>query len=103
MESGDVILSFDGEDVADTRELVRRVGNAEVGKTVDVVVFRDGETETLAVTLGRREEAEGAIPAAAPRPDEPIEFDDPGPERLVDDRRAARAAGAWPRTSTAWS
>jgi serine protease Do len=77
MESGDVILTFDGEDVADTRDLVRRVGDAEVGATVDVEVFRDGETVELAVTLGRREEAEGAMPASA-ETDEPVEFDDFG-------------------------
>ena len=58
MLSGDVILSFDGTEVADTRSLVRTVGNTEVGKTVRVVVYREGKTETLKVTLGRREEAE---------------------------------------------
>ncbi|MEM6587896.1 MAG: Do family serine endopeptidase [Pseudomonadota bacterium] len=66
MLAGDVILSFDGADVADTRGLVRRVGNTEVGKTVRVVVFREGQTQTLKVTLGRREVAEGVIPAAQP-------------------------------------
>ena len=66
MESGDVIVKFDGADVEDTRALVRRVGNTEVGKTVDVVVLRGGEETPLAVTLGRREQAEGAIPAAQP-------------------------------------
>ncbi|WP_243645065.1 DegQ family serine endoprotease [Rhodovulum euryhalinum] len=65
MESGDVILSFDGADVADTRGLVRRVGNTAVGKSVEVTVFRNGEIETLAITLGRRETAEGAVPAVA--------------------------------------
>ncbi|QIE44940.1 DegQ family serine endoprotease [Pseudohalocynthiibacter aestuariivivens] len=70
MLAGDVILSFDGKDVADTRELVRRVGNATVGKTVRMVVFRDGGTQTLKVTLGRREEAEGAVPAAQPGGDD---------------------------------
>ncbi|WP_208348266.1 Do family serine endopeptidase [Pseudaestuariivita rosea] len=65
MLAGDVILSFDGADVSDTRELVRRVGNTAVGKSVRVVVFREGQTQTLLVTLGRRETAEGAIPAAA--------------------------------------
>ncbi|MEO0830809.1 MAG: PDZ domain-containing protein, partial [Pseudomonadota bacterium] len=74
MAAGDVIMSFDGKDVGDTRELVRRVGDTDVGKAVRVVVFRDGATETLRVTLGRREEAEGAVPAAAPAtPDEPAE------------------------------
>jgi serine protease Do len=64
MEQGDVILSFDGRDVDDTRGLVRQVGNSPVGKTVRVVVLRAGKTETLRVTLGRREEAESAVPAA---------------------------------------
>jgi len=58
MQSGDVILTFNGHDVADTRELVRRVGNTAVGATVPVTVFRDGEMTTLDVTLGRRETAE---------------------------------------------
>ncbi|MFO7771321.1 MAG: Do family serine endopeptidase [Roseovarius gahaiensis] len=75
MEAGDVILSFDGKPVDDTRELVRRVGNTEVGKAVRVVVFRQGKTQTLKVTLGRREEAEGAVPTAQPDADTPEEPD----------------------------
>jgi len=72
MLQGDVIVTFDGVEVADTRGLVRQVGNTEVGKTVRVVVFRDGKTATLKITLGRREEAE-AIPAAQPGPADPME------------------------------
>lgn len=56
--AGDVIMSFDGVDVKDTRGLVKQVGNAEVGKAVRVVVYRDGGTQTVLVTLGRREDAE---------------------------------------------
>ncbi len=63
--AGDVILKFDGADVEDTRGLVRQVGNTEVGKAVRVVVNREGNTETIMVTLGRREEAESASPAPA--------------------------------------
>ena len=66
--AGDVIMSFDGKDVDDVRGLVRQVGNTEVGKAVRVVVLRDGKTQTLKITLGRREEAENAVPAAAPAP-----------------------------------
>ncbi|PVA11360.1 serine protease [Pelagivirga sediminicola] len=71
MMAGDVITSFDGVKVADTRELVRQVGGTEVGKSVRVIVFRDGGTKTLKVTLGRREEAEGledggALPGDGP-------------------------------------
>ncbi|MEO9779333.1 MAG: Do family serine endopeptidase [Sedimentitalea sp.] len=70
--SGDVIVNFDGTEVTDTRSLVKKVGNTTVGKAVRVVVFRDGATKTILVTLGRREEAEGAVPAAATEPDAEI-------------------------------
>nr|WP_240722509.1 DegQ family serine endoprotease [Poseidonocella sp. HB161398] len=63
MQSGDVITSFDGEEVTDTRSLVRQVGDTTVGKTVKVTVIRNGEEVALDVTLGRRETAE-AVPAA---------------------------------------
>ncbi|HEY9038939.1 MAG TPA: DegQ family serine endoprotease [Roseovarius sp.] len=77
MKAGDVIVSFDGVKVPDTRELVRQVGETEVGKSVRVVVFRDGGTKTLKVTLGRREDAEGVDttdlsgggPGSAPEPE----------------------------------
>ncbi|MGP9790422.1 Do family serine endopeptidase [Roseinatronobacter sp. NSM] len=63
MLAGDVILRFDGGRVADTRMLVRRVGEASVGSDVEVVVFRAGEEVTLTITLGQRELAEGtAVP-----------------------------------------
>ncbi len=66
MKAGDVIISFDGVTVKDTRQLVREVGNTSVGKSVRVVVQRNGASETLMVTLGRREEAEAPIPASQP-------------------------------------
>ncbi|GGH22126.1 serine protease Do [Cribrihabitans marinus] len=58
--SGDVIVTFDGAEVTDTRALVRQVGETTVGKAVRVVVYRDGSTKTILVTLGRREDAERA-------------------------------------------
>ena len=60
LETGDVIMSFDGADVADTRGLVRQVGNSPVGATVRVTVLREGKTQTIAVVLGRREEVDGS-------------------------------------------
>ncbi|MGY6549487.1 MAG: Do family serine endopeptidase [Roseinatronobacter sp.] len=69
IQAGDVILRFDDGPVRDTRMLVRRVGDAGVGRAVDVVVFRGGEELTLSVVLGQRElaEAAGALaPGAAP-------------------------------------
>jgi len=62
---GDVIVTFDGREVEDVRDLVQTVGNTEVGKAVDVVVVRDGEQVTLSVTLGLRDDEQLA------RADEP--------------------------------
>ncbi|MDO9527284.1 MAG: Do family serine endopeptidase [Gemmobacter sp.] len=74
MMAGDVIISFDGADVADTRELVRRVGDADVGKAVRVIVLREGKSETLMITLGRRETAEATeTPVAESAPTSPVE------------------------------
>ena len=67
MKAGDVITSFDGAEVEDTRGLVRRVAEAPAGEPVDVVVQRDGKPRTLSVTLGRRELAEGNADEAAPQ------------------------------------
>jgi len=73
LQARDVILSYEGETVEDTRGLVTMVGNSDVGAVVRVVVFRDGGTQTILVTLGRREEAERAVPASAPVEEVPTE------------------------------
>ena len=75
IKSGDVITAFDGVPVPNTRALVRQVGNTQVGKEVRVVVLRDGKTQTLKITLGRRETAEGDVPAATSEttPQAPVE------------------------------
>ena len=59
MRAGDVITSFAGSPVEDTRSLVRRVAEAPAGEPVEVVVERQDGPVTLSVTLGRRETAEG--------------------------------------------
>ncbi|MCY4305310.1 MAG: Do family serine endopeptidase [Aestuariivita sp.] len=69
MKTGDVILTFDGKDIKDTRGLVRQVGNTEVGKTVKVIVHRNEQKELLEVTLGRREDEERAFPVSAVGPE----------------------------------
>ncbi len=75
VKTGDVITSFDGAVVKDTRELVRRVADTDIGKAVDLIVLRDGQSQTLSITLGRRESAEGeAVPVKA-TPTEPVEKD----------------------------
>ncbi len=68
LQAGDVITAFDGAEVSDTRELVRRVADTDIGRAVRVVVLREGKSQTLLVTLGRRETAEGEEVAGTPAP-----------------------------------
>ncbi len=76
IQAGDVITRFGTNDVADAGDLTRRVADAPIGEAVPVIVMRDGRTETLAVTLGRREDAEAAtMPASSPAPEAPKEME----------------------------
>ncbi len=50
--AGDVIVEFDGREVGDMRKLPRIVADTEVGKTVDVILWRNNEKMTLQVTVG---------------------------------------------------
>ena len=70
MLDGDIIVSFDGKPVADTRGLVRTVANSPVGESVRVIVLREGKSIALKVTLGRREDAEKAVQTSAAEPEE---------------------------------
>jgi serine protease Do len=66
IKAGDVVLKFDGEVIDDTRELVRIVAESEIGRSVDVVVFREGAEQTLRVEIGLLEEATLAAAPGAP-------------------------------------
>ncbi len=57
---GDVILTFNGVDVPESRRLPRIVAETGVGKEVDVVVWRQGKKRTLRVTLGELEKVDQA-------------------------------------------
>ena len=56
LESGDVILRIDGEEVATPNALSRRVAALAPGERVRIRVLRDGRERNLTVTLGRRDE-----------------------------------------------
>ena len=72
MQSGDVIVRFDGQQIRDMRDLPRVVADTAVGKSVEIVVMRKGKEEKLSITLGRLEDSEKAQQASAkaPAPDQ---------------------------------
>ena len=55
LRSGDVILSFDGKDVADEHELPNLVASTKPGRKVDIKVIREGKEMTIPVTITEME------------------------------------------------
>jgi len=52
---GDVIVSVGGSSVETDHDLLQQIAlETEPGETVDMGVFRDGELQTVGVTLGSR-------------------------------------------------
>ncbi len=52
LKAGDVILAFDGEQVAEAADLPPMVGRTRAGESVEVEVLRDGERQTIEVEVG---------------------------------------------------
>lgn len=53
---GDIITSFDGRVVRTEDEIMDLLGQTPIGKTVDVIFIRDGETKTTKLTTISKEE-----------------------------------------------
>ena len=53
LDVGDVVVSFDGEPVANSRELAWLASIAGVGRTVEVVVLRGGDEVEITIVPGR--------------------------------------------------
>lgn len=76
IETGDLILRFDGREVPDSRSLPRMVAETDVGREVVIALRRRGENQTIRATVGRlQEEGTPATPARrdAPQPQPDLE------------------------------
>jgi serine protease Do len=60
IQVGDIVTSFNGRAIAETRDLTRIVAESPIGEPLDVVILRDGKEQTVQVTLGRLEDDEVA-------------------------------------------
>jgi serine protease Do len=65
IEAGDVILKFDGKDVTTMRGLPKLVAQAQIGKTVEVEVLRQGQKKMLNATVGMLDDEESRPEPAA--------------------------------------
>ncbi len=57
LKTDDVILRFDGTRIEDDSHLVNRVSLTPVDKEVEIVIFREGKSETIKVKVGQRSDA----------------------------------------------
>jgi serine protease Do len=69
VRAGDIITAVDGRNVSSPRELARVIGSIAPGTTVEVSLWRGGQTETVSVDLG---ELPGAQQRADIQPDLPL-------------------------------
>jgi len=53
IQSGDVIIRYDGKPIESLRDLTRAVADTDPGTEADVVVWRQGEEQTLAVEIAK--------------------------------------------------
>ena len=58
VKTGDVIVNFNGIDIKNMKELPKVVAGTPVGKSVPLIILRNGKELTLNVTLGELELAE---------------------------------------------
>ncbi len=56
LKFNDVVLSFDGVDVQDENHLINLVSLTTINKAVRLVLWRDGRSITVEVTLGNRDD-----------------------------------------------
>jgi serine protease Do len=65
LRNGDAILSINGDRIADSRELARKIAGFTPDTTIDVRVLRGGKEELVKVKLGDFKDASGPQPTPA--------------------------------------
>jgi len=55
LKAGDIVISIDGNEVASSTDLTRKVGSYQPGEKVKLKAFRDGRERTFTVTLDKRD------------------------------------------------
>ena len=67
IEAGDVILKFDGKEVPHVRQLPRIVADTEIGKAIEVEVWRNNKIVKLEVKVGEMEDQKVAASTSSGR------------------------------------
>ena len=100
IRNGDVILKFNNQDIKEMKVLPRVVAETEIGKSVPVLVWRDGKQVTLNASVGELPEdvqqASATATVPAPKPDPTVAVAGLGAKlaALTDDTRSQYKLGA---------
>lgn len=78
LQQGDVIVSFNRQPVSDVDDLPRLVAAQRGGSEAELTIVREGERETLSVTLGELPGDEPVLASSGNRDDDRFETDDYG-------------------------
>jgi serine protease Do len=81
---GDVILSLNGSEVDDNRDLTRKVGSLRAGEKADFSILRDGQKRNISAMIAKRDDAQLA---SADKPSTPNRGD-----RAPGNRQAATSS-----------
>jgi len=57
-KQGDVILSLNGSEVDDNRDLTRKVGSLRAGEKADFSILRDGQKRNISAMIAKRDDAQ---------------------------------------------
>ena len=68
IEAGDIILSFDGREIREMRDLPKIVAQTTIDKDVEIVILRKGERKTFRIKVGKLDE--GGKDTEGKEPDE---------------------------------
>ena len=60
VRQGDVIVAINGKEIADAHDVTRRVASLPAGKAAAFTVLRDGQRQTVNVTIGAKKDAQVA-------------------------------------------
>jgi serine protease Do len=64
IQSGDIIVSFDGKELVAMKKLPKMVADTPLGKKVPVVIWRKGSKKTVVVTIAELKEDEEKVASA---------------------------------------
>lgn len=66
LQAYDIITAVDAKEITSKDELIDYIGKCDIGSTVELTVYRSGETVKLTVTIGEQQQTEATVPAQAP-------------------------------------